>query len=408
VMGVYPVNRSSGIVAVYEYVSALNKGVNLYRFDAQGETYRIITNNDQNNWGGDPEVFDIGGEYVITAKQGFSNEKSSYYIDASLLAETETYFNENNNASMFEFMAGYSVQANNWEAWQNVNDDIETKYDIDDGLLHSVYFQARLKDTQLSLKYLTSMADESNTQGVSESVDILTGLVDFNGFFKGADTLRLKMDYMKASGTATFSSSDENFCLQGGCEMTSQFDSKYLNVEALVFSEGGNYLGLSYTNYAMPSAVGLQSSSERLHGVAFDEDYEQNRYMFVMGRDAAAYASRYELDYQGLYLLPTFGLGVVQHNFSDEAIQQALDGDERKVVGEYALALAATLDLGYLYQRRWIDSKGLGYSVQGGLRAKYDWTSSKNFTSSDHDDLEIAYERSDLMWGPYVQFNAIF
>lgn len=409
VMALYPVNRAKSVVAVYEYVSALNKGLNLYQFDEEGGSYRVVTNNEDNSWGFEPEVFYIGGQYVITAKQGFNNDKATYYIDSSLLSEPETYSNENNNASMFEFMGGYGVQANKWEAWQSVNEDIETKYSIDDSLLHTVYLQGRIKDTQVSLKYLTSLADESNTQGASESVDILTGLVDFDGFFKGADTLRFKMDIMKTSGTANFKSSNQNFCLQSGCNVTSEFDSKYVNIETLVFSEGGNFMGLSYTNYAMPSALGLQTSSERLHGIAFDEDYEHKKYMFVIGRDAAAYASRYELDYKGIYLLPTLGIGAVQHGFSDSAIQEALNGDGRDVIGEFALALTGTIDFGYIYQRRWLESKGLGYSVQGGLRAKYDWTSSKAaFTPSSHDDLEIAYSGSNLMWGPYLQFNVIF
>ena len=249
------------------------------------------------------------------------------------------------------------------------------------------------------------MADESKVRGVSESVDILTGLVDFNGFFKGADTLRLKMDMMKTTGTATFYSSSSNFCLQNGCKVSRQFDSKYVNIEALNVGEGGVYHGFSYSSYDMPATLGLQTSNEALHGVAFDEDYEQKKYMWVIGLDAASYASRYHLDYGSLYLLPRIGFGIAQHHFSGKAVEEALNGDKREITGEYALALTYALDLGYIYQRRWGAAKGLGYSVQGGLRAKYEMA---KFVDYDHEDLEVAFSGSDIMWGPYLQLNVMF
>ncbi|GAL03523.1 hypothetical protein JCM19237_6417 [Photobacterium aphoticum] len=84
-----------------------------------------------------------------------------------------------------------------WDASQSVGDDVETDYEIDPSFLHSVYFQARYSDTQVSLKYLTNQAKEKGPDGTSEAVDMLTGLVDFNGFFEGADTLRLKIDWTK-------------------------------------------------------------------------------------------------------------------------------------------------------------------------------------------------------------------
>ncbi|WP_164684075.1 hypothetical protein [Vibrio maerlii] len=56
--------------------------------------------------------------------------------------------------------------------------------------------------------------------------------------------------------------------------------------------------------------------------------------MFVIGRDTAAYAARYELDYQGFYALTHFGIGIAHLDFSDKAKTQARDGDDRKIFGD--------------------------------------------------------------------------
>ncbi|WP_117233852.1 hypothetical protein [Vibrio maerlii] len=406
VLAVYPVNRKTGAVALYEFVNVFNRGVNLYEFSDDRSSYRVITNGDEQNWGANVEVFHDHGVYTLTAKSADSDTWFTYAVDRSEMTKVETYVNDNDTATVAEFMGGYGLQYNSWESWQSVGDDISTRYSIDNSLMHSLYVQGRIKDTQLSVKYLTTALEDSDAP--DGSVDILTGLVDFNGFFKGADTLRLTFDWNKTNGTATYKSKKPQYCIEGQCKFSQDFESKYMSIGTLLFSERGQYIGFNYTNYSLPSTLGLESS-RGIEGVAFDEDYEQTNYMFVIGRDAAAYAARYELDYQGFYALPHFGIGVAHLDFSDKAKAQARNGDDRKIFGDYTLALSGTLDLGYIHQRRWRQAWGAGYSIQGGLKAQFDWTAPTDLLrETSNDKLMIANERADLRWGPYLQFNMIF
>ena len=408
VISTYPINRERGLVGIYEYINPFNKGVNLYYFEGDKSARRVISNSEEGNFGFGPEVFMYGQQYAITAHDPKDNERQTYLVDPREMDKPEVYTNEISSQSSVDFLAGYGLMNNYWEATQSIGDDVETKYDINDSFLHSVYLQARLRDTQVSLKYLTNQAEESAGDG-SEAVSMLTGLVDFNAFFEGADTLRLKMDWTKTDGSATFKSTDTNHCLANGCSVKKNFSTEYKAIETLVLSEGGMYMGFSYSNYAMPSAVGFQNNkdSSSLTGVAFDEDFEQTRYMFVIGRDEAAYGARYESNYNRFYIMPKLGIGVAQYDISSKAEEEARNGESGSITGKYGLALTGGLDAGYIYQRRWSEASGLGYSIQGGLRANIDWSSNGILDSGD-DGLYFDYNRFDIMWGPYIQFNAIF
>ncbi|GHA42099.1 hypothetical protein ACFFLZ_14205 [Photobacterium aphoticum] len=413
VIATYPVNRNAGVVAMYEYINPFNKGLTLYSFAGQQPRRHVLTNSEAGNFGFDPEVFVYGAQYAVTAEDPTASRDESlktYLVDPELLQGEDQYTNDNESQSQLDFMAGYGLTYNMWDASQSVGDDVETDYEIDPSFLHSVYFQARYSDTQVSLKYLTNQAKEKGPDGTSEAVDMLTGLVDFNGFFEGADTLRLKIDWTKTQGLATYKAERESLCLEAGCEVSKAFSTEYLNVETLVMSEGGMYLGLSYSTYAMPSAVGFTRNQDSDHviGSTFDEDYEQARLMFVMGSDEAAYGARYETDYDRIFLRPNLGFGVVKHSMSAEAEERARNGETGGIAGKTGFVVSGGVDIGYIYQRRWREASGLGFSLQTGLRARLEYTMDNFLTDASDDEIYFKYNRFDVMWGPYVQFNAIF
>ncbi|KAB2826175.1 hypothetical protein [Aliivibrio finisterrensis] len=409
IIATYPINRSRGLVTMYEYVNPFNKGLNLYYFEGDKSARRIVSNSEEGNFGFNPEVFVYGNQYAITAEDPKENKRHTYLVNPDEMSKPETYVNDMSTKSKVDFLAGYGLMYNNWEATQSIGDDVETDYNINASFLHTVYLQARLMDTQASLKYLTNQAEGATDGKNSEAVSMLTGLVDFNSFFEGADTLRLKMDWTKTDGTATFKSSNSSYCLAEGCSVKKGFSTEYKSIETLVLSEGGMYMGFSYSNYAMPSAVGFQRNedSSSLLGVAFDEDFEQTRYMFVIGRDEAAYGARYETNYNRFYLTPKLGIGVAQYDISSAAEKIARNGESGSITGTYGLAITGGLDFGYIYQRRWAEASGLGYSIQAGVRANIDWSTNGILDAGD-DDIYFDYNRFDLMWGPYIQFNAMF
>lgn len=405
VLAVYPNSSSHGVVAAYEYVNVLNKNTTIYNFEDNAASRRIITNNINGNFGTNPEVFFYDDEQVLfTAKSSEDGDLHSYLIDVETLKAEETFYSDNPEQSNIDFLSGYSIALNSWFMSQSAGDSIRTDYDINNSLLQSVYFQARYRDTQLTLKYLTNEVKESSTNSVS----YLTGLVDFNGFFDGADTLRLQVDWSQLSGTATYKSTD--YLINGESEFSSKFESDYKNFELLIFSEHGNYFGFSYSTMAMPSAIGLSISEEStsIVGWAFDEDYKQTTLMLKAGSDEAAYGARYEVNYNRGFFRPNIGVGLVGRGISDAAITEATSSTTtKKITGDWTWVALLGLDTGYTHQRRWEEYKGIGYSVQLGLRAEL-YYQAESYQTADDEELFVNMERFDFNLGPYVQFNAIF
>ncbi len=412
ILSVYPVNRSKAGVAVYEYVSVLNKGVNLYEFDDEGESYRVVTNNDDHIWGSELEMFFENGQYVLTGEHdmGGSDSVMTYRVDESQLAEDETYVNDNSSASQFEFMAGYGLQYNNWIAWQTF-EGASHDYNIDPAFLHSLYFQGRIKDTQLSLKYLGDAAGDV-AEG-EDSIGMLMGLADFDGFFKGADTLRLQFDWLETTGTSTYKATDSRYCIDDVCEFAGAFEASMFDIKALILREGGNFWGLSYKITEMPHFVEVVDHNDNVEFMAYDEDYSSHKVSFMLGRDAAAFAARYALDYDGFYFLPTFSVSGIYHQFSDGLVEQLDASGEKVNVGgasNLTFGVGATLDLGYIHQRRWVDAKGLGYSIQGGIKGTGEYSFGSPFFggANDQGELGVNVPKVDINWGPYIAFNMLF
>ena len=405
VLAVYPKDNQHGVVAAYEYVNVLNKNTTIYDFDGKSSNRRIITNNINGNFGFKPEIFVYSdNKSLFTAKSSEDNRYYSYLLTDEELKAEEDFYSEYNEHTKFEFLTGYSITYNKWFMSQYAGDDIKTEYDIDASLLYSLYIQGRVGDTQLTLKYLT---DEIN-DGSSESVSYLTGLIDFNGFFEGADTLRLKTDWTQLNGSATYRSDYYQVDNQG--KISSDFESEYKNFEVLVLSEMGNYIGVSYSSYSLPSALALSESDENssIVGWAFDDQYKQRTLMLKIGSDEAAYGARYEVNYNRPYFRPTLSVGIVDRQFSNEALQQATANTEIKdVIGNLSWMSSLGVDTGYIHQRRWEEYKGIGYSFQMGIRSELHYQS-ESYETTEEEELYINMVRLDFNVGPYAQLNAIF
>jgi len=405
VLAVYPKDDHHGVVAAYEYVNVLNKNTTVYDIKDESVNRRIVTNNINSNFGFHPEVFfNQKAQVVLTAMSSEDNRAHSFELTDELLSQPETFYSDHPEQSSLDFLAGYSAAYQYWSMSQDAGEHISTDYDIDPSLLQSVYIQARYSDTQLTVKYLTDQAQKKTTNTAS----YLTGLIDFSGFFEGADTLRLKVDWSQISGTATYHST--NYAIDGKNHVSTDFDTEYKNFEVLIFSELGKYIGLSYSTQSLPSAIALSESekSENIIGWAFDKNYKQTAYMLKVGSDEAAYGARYEVNYNRYYFRPSLALGIINREFSRAAIAEATsDLENKSVVGKLTWAASFGVDLGYTHQRRWEQYKGLGYSIQVGLHAQL-YFQAESFETADDDEVYANMDRLDANYGPFIQFNAIF
>jgi len=405
VLAVYPKDAHRGVVAAYEYVNVLNKNTTVYDIKDESVNRRIVTNNINSNFGFHPEVFfNQKAQVVLTAMSSEDNKAHSFELTNELLTQPETFYSDHPEQSSLDFLAGYSAAYQYWSMSQDAGEHISTDYDIDASLLQSVYIQARYSDTQLTVKYLTGQAQKNTTNTAS----YLTGLIDFSGFFEGADTLRLKVDWSQISGTATYHST--NYAIDGKNHVSADFDTEYKNFEVLIFSELGQYIGLSYSTQSLPSAIALSESekSENIIGWAFDKNYKQTAYMLKVGSDEAAYGARYEVNYNRYYFRPSLALGIINRQLSRAAIAEATaDLENKSVAGKLTWAASFGVDLGYTHQRRWEQYKGLGYSIQVGLHAQL-YFQAESFETADDDEVYAKMDRLDANYGPFIQFNAIF
>ncbi len=409
----YPVDDVETVVGVYEYANIRNRGVALYRFrNSYLSSSGYLVNTSAFNYGSSGlEVFGQGRDIFVTGRNQSERKDQTYQLatyDLRSLGmddDGEPVRFASARQSMLDMMFGYGVTQTSWDVNQKIRSGGDTQarasYDMNDSLLHNYYMQGRYRDTQVTVNYLTSEGEESDNNLVSKGTELLTAVVDFNGMFDGAMTLRLELEHMESGGVVNYSDG-------GGHSFRETFETDY-SVYGLSFvMEEGGYLGFKYSTYDAPSAVGFEKRNGRYQGSAFDKDFSIDRYMLVIGYDEASYGGRYEMSYNRFYIDGEFGLGINKLNVSRDALEEATGTREGKIYGKYALAVTSAVELGYTYQRRSTRLRGLGVSFQAGYRAKVDWTYQKPSDEASSDEFYLLYERTDLWHGPFVQFNAIF
>ncbi|PSW05308.1 hypothetical protein C9J01_27540 [Photobacterium rosenbergii] len=407
ILDTHPINRNYTAVGVYEYVNVFNKGVDVYYFGPDGLISNgTLANSPEFNYGFETNVFGQGNDVFITAQNSSERELQTYKLSRRELTGLEKEDNPYSRYALVDLMFGYGIAQTSWEVNQKISIDSKTRarasFDMNDSLLHNYYAQGRVGNTQATVHYLTSEAKNSDSDLVSKGTEALNAVVDFNGMFGGATTLRLELEKMASGGVVTYSDDMTEIPVQEA------FETEYNSLALYLMLEQGLYFGLHSSNYLAPSAVGFETKSGSYAGSAFDRDFDIDRYLLVVGYDEASYGSRYETSYNRFYINGEVGVGLNKLNVSRGAFEEAVGREEGKIQGKYALALTSTLELGYTLQHRSTTLRGLGYSLQAGYRARGDWTFQSKPSSSDKDGYYLVYDRADLWHGPFIQFNAIF
>ena len=407
ILDTHPINRNYTAVGVYEYVNIFNKGVNLYYFGPDGLISNgTLANSPDFNYGFDTNVFGQGNEVYINARNSSERSDQTYNVSRQELAEIEMENNRFSRYALVDLMFGYGLSQTSWEVNQKIKSNDNTRarasYDMNDSLMHNYYAQGRFGNTQATVHYLTSEAKDSDDKLVSKGTEALNMVVDFNGLFSGATTLRLELEKMESGGIVTYTDDKTEGSVREA------FETEYNSFALYLMMEKGMYFGLHTSNYHAPSAVGFENERGRYVGSAFDRDFDIDRYMFVVGYDEATYGGRYETSYNRFYINGELGLGLNKLDVSRDALEQAVGERSGKIHGKYAFALSSSLELGYTLQQRSTSLRGLGYSIQAGYRARGDWTIQSKSDSADSDGYYLLYDRADLWHGPFVQVNAIF
>lgn len=410
ILSIYPENESISYSAVYRYMNPYNKGLVLYQIDFSNGTFirGFLFNSEDRNIGFDPSVYTSGEEVIVSARNSTEGGYVHFVIPKNEVAKIEGAVPEHiqgfegEKTMEFQFSARASLLT--WKAGSTVKkDDVtyaEVTYDMSNSLFYGVSMEGRVGKTQLAVSYLRNKAEEKGglTAKVSEYI---SAVVDFNDLIGKRRTLRIGYEKGRINGIARFKS--------GAVSRFTVFETDLTLYYGYLMMERGLYAGLEYYNYRIPSAVGFSDWNGTVVFYDLDPNFTLYSLMYVVGYDKVSYTRRYEVNLSDFYFAGNIGLGLgfakVSKDIEDRA--KASTGATSISIPLYTLVKAYG-ELGYIYQRRAKVLKGLGISVNLGYRLTFLRTIAESEGGSDPFELNLEFERYDLLHGPFLQANLIF
>jgi len=427
VLSVYPQDKNNVYMAVYKNVNIYNKGLMGAHVNFANEKVEKgwIFNSAERNVGFDPDIYVDKTTFHLGAQDSTNREDIHLIITkddyAALGLADIQHIKGFESESKIDLLVGVGISQTNWMASSSIDDPSkdstitygEVKYDIGTSLYKSLYFEGRFDSVHLSVAYLQNEVEKIGGY-TKQASRILNFLVDFDGLISDNSSLRLKVLKGKINGVATYI--DNN--LGGGRDITQngqtkEFSSELVTYGAYLMAERGMYMGLEYTNYTTPSAIGFSDSSKTIVAHGMDNNFKINYYSLVFGYDELSYAKRYEVDLSRFYIQALGGIGWADYSLSSQAqdwVKTNLPGKKINYTG--SLVFNGELELGYIFQQRFKAARGLGYSFTAGYRARGAYTAtgqkSNSNSSIQANELELEMSRYDIWHGAYASANFIF
>ncbi len=430
VASIYPENKNQQYIVLYRYTNEYNKGLYGLRYDSQSgaEEGGWLFNSEERNIGFDPSIYrQQNGTFVISAKNS-SVEKNVHFVLTDedffkLNAKMPEHVLKagNGEEKFISFMLGAGVSQLSWIATSNVkNNDItllDVDYTISDSLYKSINFEGRIGDTNLSLQYLKNKSKDvideqidgisnSNQQTLGDDISsYFFSTFDFKGLISPATSMRIQAEFGSVKGLAKVSKTDEP-------PVGVYFSTDLKRIAVLAVRERGLFIGGDYISYTMPSAVGYIDASQSVVYDNIDSGLGFQALRMVVGYDALAYSKRYETDYRRFYLSGSGNVGFGYANVSSQIEQDALSVTSADKIDKLPVYMTFGFDMeaGYLWQQRFKNIRGLGYSFALGYRASYSifGIEQSKDAKPENGALFLVFEREDFMHGPFLKANIIF
>lgn len=414
ILHIFPISSTKSLLSVYVYDNKRNKSLMLYRLSnlhslgTMKQTSISVINTIETDAGLNPEVYMDKHSNILVSS--IANTTSYQYKINDSYFNNKSHENPYRGKDMLELLIGYPIRHTRWSIDQSVKspnkDDTtlsKTKYDMNQSLLKEISLQGKFMGNPIVLKLAKSEAEKGLNYTEKAAADRIYGYLGINDFFDGASTLRLEFSKETVGGVAEWK--DESNTIT-----TTDFVNEYAQFSVLKTEEQGKFKGISYTNNNLPMAVALFNSSKSGGQVFFDPDLAIKKLSFTFGYDEAQYTSRYLFDYNNFYLSQRYNLGLFQYSIDKDIVKQAKAHYDKKYSSTPGLALAASLEFGYIVQRRSVDLGGAGYSFQAGLSVDADFYIHSLGEESEVEDNEIvaSFNRTDYRYGPFVRINIIF
>ncbi len=420
ILAVYPSDESVYAVA-YNLINIYNKGLMGAKVDFKNNSTKSgwIYNYQGDNIGFYPQIYLTTDSLYVKALNSSRDESVYFQISANeyeKIDKTTPLRDGFENEEMVSFVVGAGLSYLGWYASSEVTDKddnsfADTEYEIANTLYKKVWLQGRVGDTQLAISYMQNEAEKVG--GLTKKAsDILSMFVDVNNLISSSSVLRIAYESAKINGIATF-----NDAKYGATNVTVnskvEFESKLDRLSLLVMMEKGFYTGFEYTSFETPSAVGFSGSSKNVEYYGLDKNFGITNYEIVAGYDTASYAKRYETDFSKFYIQGLFGFGVSVYDMSSAFKNRVQAISEKKIVNsDFSFVLDAELQFGYLWQQRFKTLKGFGHSFDMGIKARGIYTGAGQSDESDStiesDELSMEMTRSDIWYGPFINYNIVF
>lgn len=415
VLHIFPISSTESLLSVYVYDNKRNKSLMLYRLSnlhSRGAVKQAsipIINTIETDAGLNPEVYMDKYSNIFVSSTAHTSSYQ-YKINNNHFRNNKSHDNPYQGKDMLELLVGASIRQTTWSIDQQVKspnkDDpklSETKYDMNQSLLKEVSLQGKFMGNPIALKLAKSEAEKGLSNAEKAAADRIYGYIGINDFFDGASTLRLEFRKETVGGVAEWE--DESNVIT-----TTDFINEYAQYSVLKTEEQGKFKGITYTNNNLPMAVAFFDSSKSGGQVFFDPDLTIKKLSFTFGYDESQYTSRYLFDYHNVYLSQRYNLGIFQYSIDKDIVKQAEAHYDKKYKSKFGLAIDASLELGYIVQRRSVDWGGAGFSFQVGLSVDADFYMNDLSEEAEVEDDEVvaSFNRSDYRYGPFARINVIF
>ncbi len=410
VLGYYPVDDQLGYGVLYQYRSAYNKGLRLFRIQDKrvGGTHGWLFNSEDRNIGFNPEVYADNGTIYVSADN--STERSAVHFTleeeafTQLVASSPDYDHESVFSAM-SLTAGMSYAYLDWLASSGVDQggshELDVDYEIARSLYKGLHLQGKVYDFQIAMNYLQSSSEKE--KGLTQRQSRLLSLfVDTNKLFNSRQSLRVSYQQADINGIALVDNAQQT---------TTTFNTKYARYDVLNMGERGAYFGLQYSFFRMPTAVGFSDSDKNIVASVYDPDMRIKQLLVIFGYDELHYAKRYETRLKRFYWATRLGAGLGHLSLSPAAKQVAA-ATGKSLNTPLTFIVNGALDLGYILQQRFKAAQGLGYIITAGYRFDGQIMFAGQDTESeekiDSDELEVEMDREDLWHGPFASVSLIF
>ena len=420
ILAVYPTKNSVFAVA-YNLINIYNKGLMGAKVDFKNDTIESgwIYNYEGRNIGFYPQIYTKDKHLYVLTHDSSLDKRVHFSISAkeyASITQTTPLRDGFEDEAFAGFVVGAGLSYLAWEANTDVtdSDDIEyanAKYEIANTLYKKVWLQGRVGNTQLAVSYMQNEAQKVG--GLTKDAnDVLSFFVDFNDLISSSSVLRIAYESANINGIANFHDKEV-----GATNITAdervEFKSIIDRISLLVMKEKGLYWGFEYSTFETPSAVGFSNSAKNIEYYGLDEKFSLSNYEVVIGYDTASYAKRYETNFSKFYIDGLFGFGLSCYDMSSEFENSIQNQSGKKIVdSSYSFIVDAEIEVGYLFQQRFKTLKGFGYALDVGFKARGIYTSTGQSDDSDNtiesDELTMEMSRSDIWYGPFVNYSIVF